>query len=268
MNFNFRTILSLLIKTNLVALIYIVTGTETSTTPTQIQIQTQTLTPFDALNLAPILFESLPTLQDILITHQLFQTQIAAIKIRSLIPNYQETPKKNYKSLKSLKFDSSLNAAGIGSDSDSGSNSETELEIETADHLIFKPLKALLSQLLDDHFEEVKAFDFNSQSLDEFVTVKSLKAEEILYNALPLIQAIQSHLPPNLGSNFQSNLTPTRFTQIVSVLENLKEEFEEINELQKRLVSSKESKRSKANLKIQKNQIKLVEIIGKLTKLL
>lgn len=230
------------------------------------------ITASNAVALAPSLLDQSAQLEDALAEYKAAHIQIAAVKLKSLLPAGGSVK------IASVKADKSVSvAAKAGSDSDDSDDSDSDNseddssdvdEVPTATDLLLTPFNSLLKQLDAPVVAQITSFDFSLQSLDDFVALKEHEATQKLQESLAAIRAIQLVLQTHPSSNTSKVISSKLLARLIAKMDALQEEYEEIQTLEKRLKSSKEEKRNKAKKELVNSHVKIQKIVQRLSEII
>ena len=262
---------------------------------------TAAITASTAVDLAPTLLEHLAGLKDALETIRNNRIISAAIKMRSLLPNYaievnfhdrdgedssdsegssssssddevkprqSATPAAFVKSDKSLKRSDSESSSHS---SDFGSDSDIDVPPKSSDILISALiflLKEIPSTSKRATLPQIASFDFaGPKSLDQFLAEKKSEAAQKLTESFVIIRQIQRvlDLPPQSSS---SAITTKTLARIVAKLDALRRKYMEMMELKNLLKWSRPSARKRAKKAILKPRSDIEDIVQKLADIL
>lgn len=251
---------------------------------------TAVITASSALTLAPSLLSHLAGLEDALEGLKTDQIVLAAVRMRSLVPEYTVTVDKEASSddeeaEKKKKPSASVTAKNSddsdSNDSDSADNSDDSdsdsdyVVIPNYNSILINSLNSLLKSLpsasKDEAMQQIFAFDFNeSQSMAAFLAEKENEGAQKLAESIATIRSIQA----SLQSTSTVPVTVDLLARVVAKLDSLEDVYEEFEVLQQK--SSKPSKHSKSSskpskplnsAKQQRAAAKLIESRAKITKI-
>jgi hypothetical protein len=245
------------------------------------------ITATSAISLAPSLFNYSPLLEDTLANYKAIQIQIAAIKLKSLLPHTGgaailktgskvasdgHLKKAAYKSKKDGEDEdeesSSSPASSDNNNSDDDDESSDDDEVPTSTTLILFHFNNFIKKLDTPLAAQVTSFDLSFQSLDDFVAAKEHEASLKLQESLEAIRDIQRILQPQPSTNTSQIVSSQLLARLVAKLDALQDEYDEIQTLEKRLKSSKEDKRKKAKNELINSHIKIQKIAQRLSEII
>lgn len=243
------------------------------------------ITATSAISLATSLLPYSPLLEDTLADYKAIQIQIAAIKLKSLLPHtggaaILKTGSKvasdghlKKAASDSKKYDedeesSSSPASSDNNNSDDDDESSDDDEVPTSTTLILFHFNNFIKKLDTPLAAQVTSFDLSFQSLDDFVAAKEHEASLKLQESLEAIRDIQRILQPQPSTNTSQIVSSQLLARLVAKLDALQEEYEEIQTLEKRLKSSKEDKRNKAKNELINSHIKIQKIAQRLSEII
>ena len=218
---------------------------------------TGAITTAKAVSLAPTLLDQLAGLEESLEAIQTSQMVMAAIKMRSLVPDYTVDIPKKTGTVSSSEDDSedektrgkSDDEDGNTSQEDSDSDSDSDFEpILTSRAILVNSLNSLIKSLprayRDAALNQIAAFDFSgSQAFEEFLEHKEKESAIKLNESITAIHSIQNILQSN---SVAKSLSVDLLARIVSQLDSLQDEYEELQELEiQQTKSLKTSKKGK-----------------------
>lgn len=234
------------------------------------------ITATTAISLAPSLLDHSAQLEDALADYKTAQIQIAAIKLKSLLPASRVVSEDKAKMVDSsvtgnLKNENSDDEDDSSSSSNSNSDDDDDSsdvdEVPTSTTLLLTPLNNLLKQLDAPAVAQINSFNFSFQSLDDFVVVKEQEATQKLQESLAAIRDIQRVLQSHPSANTSQIISSKLLARLIAKMDALQEEYEEIQTLEKRLKSTKEEKRNKSKKELVNSHIKIQKIVQRLSEI-
>lgn len=229
------------------------------------------ITAANAVSLAPSLIDHSAQLEDALAEYKAVHIQIAAVKLKSLLPARGPVKIAPVTADKSGSVTAKAGSDSDDSDDSDSDNSEDESsdvdDVPTATDLLLTPFNNLLKQLDAPVIAEITSFDSSLQSLDDFVALKEHEATQKLQESLAAIREIQRVLQTNPSSNTSQVISSKFLARLIAKMDALQEEYEEIQTLEKRLKSSKEEKRNKAQKELVNSHVKIQKIVQRLSEI-
>ena len=237
------------------------------------------ITATTAISLAPSLLDHSAQLEDALADYKTAQIQIAAIKLKSLLPASRVVSEDKAKMVDSSvtgnlknensddEDDSSSSSSSSDNNSDDDDDSSDVDEVPTSTTLLLTPLNNLLKQLDAPAVAQINSFNFSFQSLDDFVVVKEQEATQKLQESLAAIRDIQRVLQSHPSANTSQIISSKLLARLIAKMDALQEEYEEIQTLEKRLKSTKEEKRNKSKKELVNSHIKIQKIVQRLSEI-
>jgi hypothetical protein len=243
------------------------------------------ITATSAISLAPSLLNYSPLLEDTLADYKAIQIQIAAIKLKSLLPHtggaailktgskvasdgHLKKAASDSKKDDEDEESSSSPASSDNNNSDDDDESSDDDEVPTSTTLILFHFNNFIKKLDTPLAAQVTSFDLSFQSLDDFVAAKEHEASLKLQESLEAIRDIQRILQPQPSTNTSQIVSSQLLARLVAKLDALQEEYDEIQTLEKRLKSSKEDKRNKAKNELINSHIKIQKIAQRLSEII
>ena len=245
-----------------------------------------TITAATAVSAAPTLLNHLAGLEAALESIKTGQIVLAAVRMRSLVPDYiievrasqegeiSSSDDSDEKSSETLK--SKSKSESESEDIDSDDSDSDDLTVPTSRALLVNSLNSLLKNLPssaahNSALDQIAGFEFDGHgSLDEFLGEKEAEAALKLSESIDAIRQIQRAIHSKSQETDESpvTLTANSLARIVAKLDDLQDEYEELQELQKLAQSSKSSKRTRAQKQLPESRSKIAKIVQKLAYIL
>ena len=240
------------------------------------------ITATSAIALTPSLLEHSDKLEDALAEYKNAHIQIAAIKLKSLLPSTQNIVTDELKAQKKQKNENENETDSDSDDEEKSSNKENNNENDAEDDdddssdveevpnsttFLLIPFKNLLKQLETPVADKISSFDFSQQSLDDFVAAKEQEATQKLQESLTAIREIQRVLQAHPSNKTSQVISSKLLARLIAKMDALQEEYDEIQTLEKRLKSSKAEKRLKAKNELVNSQVKIQKIVQRLSEI-
>ena len=220
------------------------------------------ITATDAVALAPQLIEQGSKLEEALAEYRSAQIEIAAVKLRSLLP--VEIAGKVSVSDDSDDEDKSGPKKSDSSDSDSDDDEEVE-NVPTADSLLSNALESLLKSLKDEELANQIRSSPVSFSLPLAAT-KELEATQKLSESVKTVRLVRKLL--QVPDETTPPVTAEMLAILVEKLDSLQELYDDLEDIQKRLTSAKEEKRIKARKNLAESNAKIAKIVHKIANII
>lgn len=215
------------------------------------RISTAVLTVADIETVVPKIIENTGALEETLEKYRATQVQIAASKLRSLLPPIE-------------KFKGSAESSDDSEKEDS-SDSDFE-EIPTASSILTNSLNSILKSISDStEADHIRTANFDQGALENFVTTKEQQAAQNLAESIESIKKIQQALAL---ADRNIKITANLLARLVDKLDTLQDEYDDLDNIKKRLSSSKEDRRIKARKELVDSQAKIVKIVHKIAEIL
>ena len=185
--------------------------------PELIKLATRTISVDEAVLLVPVLFEYYHFLKSALENIEIIEIVVAAIKLRSLVPDgLIEIELNSKRCLQDWKMNNT-NAKAAQS-----------LTLSTSNSLITNSIKAMLKTLSEESKEralnEILGFNFISCSLIDFVAAKEAEITGILKRSTAVILKLKTLLF-STSSNVKKNLTTGWLALVAYKLESVREAY-------------------------------------------
>lgn len=224
----------------------------------------------EAIGIAPQIIAEGSKLKVLIEEYQTIQYVVAAVELRSLIPNYSLVVSRPVESNDKLGK-SGINGSKSDYDEDQLDDDEQESDSDDEEPLSrftihAASLNVLLKSITEpEDIAQVFTFDFLTHSLPDFIAQKEVEAQNKLLESIPIIRKIQELL--KVPNNLPLFVNIKFLAKIVKNIDAIDEEMDEIEENASDTTTKKESKRLKAVKAISESQAKIFKLAQKTTAL-